>query len=123
MSKKTVDLQPWLDYFEMLQAYEQKGFLEVNPSRNEAYVTNTALFAMSDDGSPRALAVADTVRRLRAYAGWRSMQGKVYLEQPFAVHIVKDDEPHDLVFTLLVTRRRRWWCPWRRTDRIRTIKY
>lgn len=40
------DLQPWLDYFQMLHTYEQKGFLEVKADKHEAYVTRAALLTL-----------------------------------------------------------------------------
>ena len=42
MKKK--NLQPWLDYFDMLQTYIQGGFLEMLPAANEAYITEPALY-------------------------------------------------------------------------------
>ena len=47
MSKsKHQDLQPWLDYFKMLQQYEAKGFLEIKPQEHEAYITRAALLTL-----------------------------------------------------------------------------
>ena len=42
MSKRKF-LQPWLDYFDMLHTYEQKGYLEVKPDKHEAFITRAAL--------------------------------------------------------------------------------
>ena len=81
MSKnKHQDLQPWLDYFKMLQRYEQKGFLQMNPKEHEAYVTRAALLTLAgiyaEDVQSAAIssqpeAIADTLSRLRAYAAYR----------------------------------------------------
>lgn len=82
MSKnKHQDLQPWLDYFKMLQQYEAKGFLEVKPKEHEAYITRAALLTLAGidakevqsaaiSSQPEAL--ADTLSRLRTYAAYRS---------------------------------------------------
>lgn len=81
MAKKKTNLQPWLDYFKMLQQYEAKGFLQMNPKEHEAYVTRAALLTLADidaedvqsaaiSSQPKAL--ADTLSRLRAYAAYRS---------------------------------------------------
>lgn len=112
------DMQPWLDYFAMLQEYEQKGFLQTEPGKNEAYVTQAALCTLAEtDGGPDGLRAgahlirryADVLRRVHAYAGWRGQQGAAYMKASFALHVVRDEHPHDLVCTVLLTRRRRWW--------------
>ena len=80
MAKKKTNLQPWLDYFKMLQQYEAKGFLEVKPQEHEAYVTRAALLTLTGidaenvqsaaiSSQPEALAA--TLSRLRAYAAYR----------------------------------------------------
>lgn len=56
MSKKHKDLQPWLDYFEMLKTYVDKGFLEVFADKHEAYITRAAWLTLSDSGSPELAA-------------------------------------------------------------------
>ena len=79
MAKKRTNLQPWLDYFKMLQRYEQKGFLQMNPKEHEAYITRAALLTLANidavDIQPVASsqpeAIADTLSRLRAYAAYR----------------------------------------------------
>lgn len=151
---KTTNLQPWLDYFEMLQQYERQGLLEVKPETHEAFITQPALHAMSEGDDPqqqlRDGSVENTVRRLRAYAACLSahkqglstynpdiyedpeapmpppIPGKVlyaYLKQVFAVHVVKPDAPHDLLYTILLDRRRRWWMPWKIADSFDVIRY
>jgi len=156
MAKKKTNLQPWLDYFKMLQQYEAKGFLQMNPKEHEAYVTRAALLTLAgidaDDvqsaAVPQKLSnLADILSRLRAYAAYRwapavGQQHPVdindpdaeipvipieeltaYLSQPFAVHIVKEDYPHDLLLTLLLQQKRSWRTAWRTVDTIETIDY
>lgn len=172
MSKnKHQDLQPWLDYFKMLQQYETKGFLQMNPKEHEAYITRAAFCSLSPDPSPvergEAMGgnlplqggqrgalplrggqrVADTLFNLRAYAAYRwahavGQQHPVdindpdaeipivpieeltaYFSQPFAVHIVKEDYPHDLLLTLLLQQKRSWRTAWRTVDTIEAIDY
>ena len=48
---KATDIQPWLDYFELLQTYEQKGFLEVAYDKHEAFITRAALYTLADTTS------------------------------------------------------------------------
>lgn len=80
MAKKKTNLQPWLDYFKMLQQYEAKGFLEIKPQEHEAYITRAALLTLAgiDAEDVQSAAVpqklpnlADTLSRLRAYAAYR----------------------------------------------------
>ena len=44
-----------------------------------------------------------------------------YFSQPFAVHIVKEDYPHDLLLTLLLQQKRSWYG--RRKETIEVIDY
>lgn len=123
---KKRDLQPWLDYFDMLRAYVEKGFLEVTPEKHEAYITLPALYAMSEGDNPRQQlkeTIPETTKRIRAYAGWKSQEGADYLVQPFALHVVTELSPHEMLHTILLTRRRPWWKPWRKTDRFEMIDY
>ena len=134
---KHQDLQPWLDYFDMLRTYEEKGFLLIKPTEHEAYVTQPAVYTLSARAARIAVTpenaellqqqlasdMPDILRRLRAYAGQKSMQGYDYLKQPFSLHMVLPDAPHDLICTMLMTRRRRWWWPWRKMDCIEIISY
>lgn len=42
----------------------------------------------------------------------------------FAIHIVKEDEPHDLLSTVVLSRRRVWWKLWLgKADRIEVVPY
>lgn len=124
--KRTPDLQHLLDYFKMLQAYEKDGFLEVLQEDNVAYVTLPALHAMSAGDDVReqfSKAIPETVRNIRTYAAFKSKQGMEYFSRPFAIHVVKEEFPHDLIYTLLLTRRRVWWKLWRRAEHIELIDY
>ena len=123
-AKKRPDLQPWLNYFDMLRRYVVNGFLQMEVARHEAYVTQPALHAMSPGSDPAKQlqdgSVAKTLLRIRDYAGWLSGEGDGYLHENFAVHVVKPDEPHDLVFTALFTPRRRFFR-WR--DKVEIVTY
>jgi hypothetical protein len=157
MSKsKYQDLTPWLDYLDMLQWYEQEGFLQMNPKEHEAYITRAALLTLAgidaEDVQSAAIssqpeALADTLSRLRAYAAYRwapavgqqhpadmnapaaplpvipEAELTAYFSQPFAIHIVKEDYPHDLLLTLLLQQKRSWRTAWRTVDTIETIDY
>ena len=83
MAKKKTNLQPWLDYFKMLQRYEAKGFLEVKPAEHEAYVTRAALLVLAGvdetevkqgdimrDGMRMMRRCTALVRHLRTYAAY-----------------------------------------------------
>ena len=154
MTKKKTNLQPWLDYFKMLQQYEQKGFLEIKPQEHEAYITRAALLTLANidavDIQPVISSLSDEklidlISILRAYAAYRSAPAigqqhpadmndpaaplpaipeaelTAYLSQPFAVHIVKEDYPHDLLLTLLLQQKRSWYG--RMKDVIEVIDY
>lgn len=137
MARKTLsNPQPWLDYFQMLRTYAEHGYLEIQPAKHEAYITRAALATLvnADEernaaerpvsvGTADGKALLDLVRRLRAYAAYLATAGADYLRHPFALHVVKETEPHDLLLTLLLTRRRRWFAPWRTSDHIEVITY
>ena len=130
---KTVNLQPYIDYFDVLNRYIEKSYLEVYPDKGEAYITEAALNVLSNtdafpqekdlvmEGARRLRAYTATLRHIRAYAGWRSQEGKSYLDKPFALHVVKDMHPYDVLFTLVLSVRRHWWALWRPTDHIDVI--
>lgn len=120
---KHKNLQPWIDYFQMLRTYEEKSYLEIQPEKHEAYVTRAALLTLAPgdvltenigDGS-----LADTIRRIRAYAAFKAMQGENYLSENFALHVVKEKPPHDLLSTIVLTPKRHWW----QRDKIEVIDY
>lgn len=125
MTKKHKDLQPWLDYFGMLQTYQQKGFLELRPEKHEAFITLPALLTLTPGGDdPTALpqeAIPDTASRIRAYAAFCSQHGDGYLSHPFALHIVKDEPPHDMLNTILLTKKKGWLR--REKEHIEVISY
>lgn len=132
--KKHKNLQPWLDYFTVLQEYEARGYLDVQKEKNEAYVTEPALHSLSGESDiskkDRSLAmlllaraVPRTARRIRAYAAWRSGKGDAYLAEPFALHVVGDEYPYNPKYTIIVTSRRRWWMPWTVTDHVEVVGY
>ena len=121
------DPHPWLDWFDVLERYKRNGFLELQPGKNEAYITLPALHALTPGDDPASQlesgAVLDTMRRIRAYVIWTLQRGPSILAKPFALHVVKDGPTNDLIYTILVTKRRRWWIPWTRTERIEIIDY
>ena len=157
MSKnKHQDLQPWIDYFKMLQQYETKGFLEMKPQEHEAYITRAALLTLANIDAVAIQPVTsslsdekliDLISILRAYAAyrWAPAVGQqhpadmndpdaeipvipikeltAYFSQPFAVHIVKEDYPHDLLLTLLLQRKHSWHTAWQTVETIEAIDY
>lgn len=136
MKRNVTNLQPWLDYFDLLRSYELNGYLEILPDKGEAYITQAAFFTLTgydddadlvnnntDDAIRRLRTCTTLLRRLRAYAGWRSQEGKGYLKKPFAMNVVSDNRNNDPLFTMLLTRRRKWWALWRKVDDIEVIQY
>jgi hypothetical protein len=129
------DLQPWLDYFEMLRTYEEKGFLEVNTEKHEVFVTQPAMYTLAGctwDAHEQGISidvphflksVCYLVRRLRVYAAWKSQEGPSYEDRPFALNVVKPDMPHDLMHTIVLTTRRRWWKLWMKHDSYEVVNY
>ena len=106
--KKHKDLQPWVDYFEMLRANVESGFLQMSVVKHEAFVTQPGIHAMSEGDDPEKQiedgSVLQTAHRIFTYAAWLSGEGNGYRHKPFAVHVVKPDEPHDMMCTILFTR-------------------
>ena len=120
------DLQPWIEYFGLLRSYEENGFLEVIPEKHEAYITRAALCTLAigkslslDSLAPQTLRI---VKCIYAYAGWKCQRGD-YQSQPFALHVVKEEQPHDLLYTILLATKRRWYSPWHKSDSIEVITY
>lgn len=74
-------------------------------------------------------ALVALLSRIRAYAGWKAAAADPsaishqpsYISVPFAVHIVKEDYPHDLLLTLLLQQKRTWYG--RAKDTIESIDY
>lgn len=127
---KNPDLQPWADYFRVLQSYETDGYLELKPDLHEAYITQPALFALTGAVTQEDFTTARTlkqvkriVRWIKAYAAFKSVAGSEYLQGNFAVHVVKPEPPHDMLYTLLLTERRRWFCPFRKIVSIEVVTY
>lgn len=117
----------WLEYFNLLHDYEKDGYLEVMPEKNEGYITQPALCAMTPGDDPREQAesgeLLNTAVRIRAYAAWRSQEGSKYFSVPFALHVVQPEAPHDLICTVLITQRRQWWRPWHKSEYVEVIAY
>jgi hypothetical protein len=109
--KRSKNLQPWLDYFEMLRSYVNAGYMELYPDKGEAYITQPALLAMTpgtDVQRQLSEAINITANRIRTYAGFVGQKGEDFLRSPFAVHVVKDTTPNDMMFTILITSKRNW---------------
>ena len=120
------DLQPWLDYFDMLRSYVNAGYLELYPDKGEAYVTQPALLAMTpgaDVQSQLSEAINVTANRIRTYAGFVGQKGEDFLRRSFAVHVVKDTTPNDMMFTILITSKRNWLRLGKWGNRIEVITY
>lgn len=154
MAKKK-DLQPFLNYFKMLETYIDKGFLEVIPDKREAYITRAAWMTLAEPGSPE-LAVQgvfgyimylsaaneglkDYDATMRVDPRGPASDGPVWLTseiqkraravteklkgKSFAIHVVAEEYPHDLLNTILLSRRRAWWKPFGTAERIDVITY
>lgn len=155
------NLQPWLDYFALLQTYVQQGYLEVIPAASEAYITLPALYALAnadpkEDTIQQTRKLCNVARHLRTYAEYldasdegfklyqqsyeaandeltsynailqaaQNMQGlQKRPRRPFALHVVKSERPHDLLYTVLLTRKRRWFWPFVRITSYDVIDY
>ena len=121
--KKNKNLQPWLDYFDMLYSYVVNGFLQMEVASHEAYVTLPAIYAMTPGSNVAQIrygSIARTARRLRTYAAWLSAEGDKYLDRNFAIHVVNDNDRHDLMYTILLSRKRRLF---KVRDRLDVITY
>lgn len=140
------DVQPWLEYFDMLQRHIESGYLDVNLKSHAAYITHTALHAIS--GTENMVQLMEEYRKRKAKRELGNLAASMWFElrttakrihtyyeylattlsvrvskAPFPVYVVADDYPHDLLYTILVTRRRLWWCPWRKKDVCEIITY
>ena len=122
--KKHKDLQPWLDYFDMLRANVESGFLQMSVAKHEAFVTQPCIHAMSEGDDPAKQiedgSVLQTAHRIFTYAAWLSGEGDGYRHKPFAVHVVKPDELHDMIYTILFTRVLRFF-KWK--EKVEIINY
>lgn len=129
--KKSQDLQPLFEYFGMLRKYEEKGYLQAEPEKHEAYITRAAYLTLLGEDSEKTLCestipvneVADISRRLLTYVAYQH-QLNDYIEKPFALHVLKEDAPFDPLYTVLFSRRRVWWKLWLgKADHIEIISY
>ena len=124
---KHKDLSPWFEYLEMLQTYIEKGFLEMKLQDHEAYITRAALLALTPGDDPQQKIMSgrlpETVRCIAICAALLSQKGAGYMEHAFAIHVVEEETPHDLLFTLLITQKRLWFSPWRKSENIEVIVY
>lgn len=124
--KKWTNLQPWLEYFEMLQEYERNGYLEVRVNEGDAYITKAALYTLAGDKLERykmARGVLAVAKHIRAYVAWKGRFGGDWLQKPFALNVVKDDPPRDPVFTVLLHRTRGWRTLWIKRNVVDVINY
>lgn len=123
-TKKHTDLKPFLAYFKLLSANVKLGFLQMDVAKHEAYVTQPAIHAMSAGSDPETQVKDGSLIRtaflIRDYAGWLSAEGQNYLRQNFAVHVVKPDEPHDLIYTFILSRKLRFF-KWE--DKVDVVTY
>jgi hypothetical protein len=127
---KTINLQPWLNYFELLKTFEKGAYLEMQEGKHEAYITLPAACLLALDRKITNVQIGDilvgmprVLRHIRAYAAWLSRRGKDYMAVPFALHIVEEKEPHDLLHTLVISSERKWWRLWMPHDSINVISY
>ena len=122
--KKHKDLQPWLDYFDMLRANVEPGLLQMSVVKHEAFVAQPGIHAMSEGDDPAKQiengSLLQTAHRIFTYAAWLSGEGNGYRHKPFAVHVVKDTEPHDMIYTILFTSVFRF-CRWK--EKVEVINY
>lgn len=118
------DLKPWLAVFDMIGAYVKLGYLQVSVAKHEAYIAQYAIHALSEgDDAKKQIedgSVIATAGRIRNYVAWLSGEGMAYLQTNFAVHVVKSDEPHDLVCTFVFMRKLRFF-KWK--DKVDVITY
>lgn len=119
------DLQPWLDYFDMLTKYQRHGLLEVRPEKGEAYITQAAFHTLSGDtdkeNTTSVQQQIQALQRIYVYTSWLNTSDR--LLPVFALHVVNNDEPHDLLYTIIVSRRRKWWHPWTLSNHYDFINY
>ncbi len=115
-----------IDYFDVLRAYERKSYLETHADKHSAYVTRVALCALTGSEAPDAQVreiVERTARYVRAWAAFKSGEGRAYEHTPFALHVMSDDEQPRVLFTVVLSQPRRWWRLWRRTEHLEVITY
>lgn len=124
MSKR-VNLQPWLDYFDMLRTYKEGGLLELHTDDSSAYITMPAILRLAGCDEIITRMKTQNIPDSQMHEMWRTINGKLketatrirayamFLQaaengdkgtggQAFALHVVADNHPHDLCFTILV---------------------
>ena len=147
---KHKDLQPWIDYFRMLQTQADKGLLLMKAGDHEAYITQPCLHAITPGDDPTAQvqsgAILDTARHIRAYAACINAHAEglstydpavvldpdaplpviptevlaAYQQQPFALNVVQPDAPNDPLYTILLTQVRQFF---RTREKVEVITY
>lgn len=96
------NIQPMLDYFGMLDRYRQGGFLEISTKALEAYVTQAAIQVLNRSD-------ARAVEHIKSYTMYIKSIGNpdgAPSGKNFALHVVADEPPHELLYTIFVEERR-----------------
>ena len=148
---QTNNIGPYIElFYDLYPSYVQSGYLEPHPEACEAYITDAALYTLvrSDDSEPSPGAVSGPTaeylmhgrisrrtytrmlveaRRIRGYCDFLNTREGIKAEarQPgaFALHVVESKQNHDLLYTILLTRKRWWWWPWATLERANVITY
>lgn len=114
---KYKNTQALLEYFSMLRSYEENGYLEIQGDKYEAFITRAALYSLVPESTREdvdvmtvARSAAAVTRYIAAYRCYRRRE--VLSREPFALHVVDDDAPHELSFTVVQSRRCVWWKLW-----------
>ena len=126
------DIQPWMDFVEVLDRYRNRGYLEL-ASPGEAYVTMAAISTLAGIDPLQAAARTDyaysaslwdklkgVARYIMVYAAYSGCAG---LPKSYAVNVVGDRMPHEPLFVILVCRRRSWRTAWRMKDCFKIVFY
>ena len=174
--RKRINPEPWIEWFGMLQTYVEAGLLEVQSPLSEAYITEPALYTLSnlsdellsiagrmrggEKVSPLNCAIImegikKTVERIGVYSMFlnRAEEGyKKYLQsleaahdnlqseknatqaadnlqkpgthqRTFALHVVESNSPHNLIYTIVIQRKRHWWWPFNQMTDYNIISY
>lgn len=121
-----MNIQTMIDYFDVLRAYECRGLLVTHPEDHIAYVTRVALCSLTGSDAKDDWAkeiVNRTAHYIRAWAAFKSGEGRKYEYADFALHVMSDDEQPSVLFTVVLSQPRCWWWPWRRRERLEVITY
>ena len=95
-------------------ALRLRTFSEYINTAKEAYKQHVRDLEVAEDMTATAKTLnqaSDNLRRLHAR------------HNTFALHVVEPSAPHDLRYSVLVTRKRRWFWPWSKTDIYDAITY